>query len=227
MAFSGRTTMVSTDRGLQKILDVARSLNLDRHHVRIGFLEDKGGAEIHDPESGMTVAELAEVHEFGTVINMPERQQTIYKSVYTRDILDKEGNVLHSAGEFKQAGKFVKRKRSNFAQTVTVGAHVIVLPERSFLRRTADVDRYRIREAGVRLVKKAVDQIEVGALAEDQIPLMLGKWGAFTEGLVKRTVQKGVPPPNKRSTIRKKRSAKPLVDTGQMVQSIRYGVVKS
>ena len=224
MGVTGRTTMVASGRGLDRLREAIRALDLMKATVRIGFLEDKGGADIHDPESGLTMAELAEVHEFGTEIQMPARQQTIYKSVYTKDRYDKDGICTQVAGSFRYGGRFVKRAKANWSSTHAVGPYVIVIPERSFLRKTADVNRVKIRDAGVRLVTKAAQNLEDGTLGPDGIDQMLGKWGAFTEGLVKRTVQKGVPPPNAPATIRAKRSAKPLIDTGQLVQSIRYGV---
>lgn len=46
--------------------------------------------------------------------------------------------------------------------------------------------------------------------------------GAFQVGLVQKEITDGEFEPNAPSTIRKKKSDKPLIDTGQMRQSIHY-----
>ena len=207
----------STDEQLAKLRKVITELSAKE--VRIGFLEGKGGDDIHetDGHGELTVAAIAEIQEFGAEIQMEARQQTIYKSVHTKTTYDEDGIVIHSAGEFKNGGRFVKAKKANFSSTHDVGAHVIVIPARPAFRNTMSVERHPIEQAAVRLAKAAVgDKITAGQVHE-QI-------GAFVEGKVKRTIQKGVAPANAPSTIAKKGSAKPLIDTGQMVQSVRYGV---
>lgn len=61
----------------------------------------------------------AAIHEYGGTINMPARQQEI-------------NNRVSASGDFKKG--FSKQKNSNFSRTVKVGAHTIVMPERSYLR---------------------------------------------------------------------------------------------
>lgn len=38
----------------------------DRAHVKVGILASKGGNKVHDPKSGLTVAEIGAVHEYGS-----------------------------------------------------------------------------------------------------------------------------------------------------------------
>ena len=50
--------------------------------------------------------------------------------------------------------------------------------------------------------------------------------GLFAAQKVKEYIAGGVPPPNRPSTIRRKGSSTPLVDTGQLMNSITYEVRK-
>jgi hypothetical protein len=89
------------------------------------------------------------------------------------------------------------------------------IPERSFIRRT--------------MTAKADD---VGALAgklargiiNDRFTVLqaLGLLGEFGAAEIKKTITDGdgVPPPNAPTTIARKGSDRPLVDTGRLVQSI-------
>lgn len=55
--------------------DVTERVNsLDRAHVKVGVLQSQGGNQIHDPESGLTMTEIAAIHEFGSpAAGIPER----------------------------------------------------------------------------------------------------------------------------------------------------------
>jgi len=67
--------------------------------------------------TGESIA-YAATHQFGALIKMDERRQTLYRKA------DKAGNLKRG---------FVKRKQSNFAQEVKVGAHTIAIPARPVL----------------------------------------------------------------------------------------------
>lgn len=86
------------------------------------------------------------------------------------------------------------------------------IPERSFLRSTMDLRRDFYAD----LLTDAVDRSLDGhptARALEQI-------GQIAVGDVRDTISRGVPPPNAPSTIRRKGSSKPLIDTGRMWQSL-------
>lgn len=94
------------------------------------------------------------------------------------------------------------------------------IPERSFIRKTF-------------VTKKAELGAFAGKLAHgllsDRLDLrralgLLGEWGASA---VKKTITAGnIQPPNAPSTIARKGSSRPLVDTGQLVNAISYEVVE-
>lgn len=50
--------------------------------------------------------------------------------------------------------------------------------------------------------------------------------GVFGVGLVQEKIESGSYEPNAPSTIRKKKSDKPLIDTGKMRQSVKYVIRK-
>ena len=52
----------------------------------------------------------------------------------------------------------------------------------------------------------------------------LARTGQYIEGEIKRKIGSGPFTPNSPATIRKKKSSKPLIDTGHMRQSVRYEI---
>ncbi len=68
------------------------------------------------------------VHQYGAIIQIPARSQSIYRQ-------------LLSSGALAKKGKFVKKEKSNFASNVTLPAYSITIPARPFLPiRSHDVD---------------------------------------------------------------------------------------
>lgn len=91
------------------------------------------------------------------------------------------------------------------------------VPERSFLRSTADAQREQIAQAKERLW----DQIVRGTLTVRQA---LGQLGAWHRGQVQQTIVRLNEPPNAPSTIARKGSSNPLIDTGQLRRAVNYEV---
>ena len=103
------------------------------------------------------------------------------------------------------------------------------IPERSFLRSTVDGGK-PIEEAEKVSAKVARGQMSAAQAAE--------RVGVKTVGLVKDTIGARIPPPLSEQTIKRRletgahgggalslgSSTTPLVDTGQLVQSIQYRV---
>lgn len=52
----------------------------------------------------------------------------------------------------------------------------------------------------------------------------LGEVGTGLENAIVQKIQAGIPPPLQPETIRRKRSSKPLIDTGQMLASITHRI---
>ncbi len=91
------------------------------------------------------------------------------------------------------------------------------IPERSFLRAT--VDQKTSIYAG--LIDKLVEQIVTLQMSSERA---LGILGERVVGDVKAAMANGIPPELKPETIRRKGSSKPLIDTGQLRNSITYTI---
>lgn len=87
-------------------------------------------------------------------------------------------------------------------------------PSRPFLRQTVDDNEAEINA----FVENATRQIAKGGSAEQ----CLKRMGAFGVKLVQEKIVSGTFKPNAPSTIKGKGSEKPLIDTGQMRQSVHY-----
>ena len=88
-------------------------------------------------------------------------------------------------------------------------------PERSFLRSTTDEQRPNIS----RVQKKVYEKI---VTAEISVKNGLALLGEFLTGKVKNKIRTLKTPANKPSTIKRKKSSNPLIDTAQMLQSIQH-----
>ena len=93
------------------------------------------------------------------------------------------------------------------------------IPERSFLRGSILFNRKKYVNAAKVLSKRALD----GRATADQV---YGTLGQLASGDVKEYIRNADFPALKPATIRRKGSSKPLIDTGQLRQSITYIVVE-
>lgn len=93
------------------------------------------------------------------------------------------------------------------------------IPERPFLRGTM---KKKKREHDAIIQKLARSVIRGGESPRDA----LTKLGMVASASVQEQIADGVPPPNAPSTIRRKGSSKPLVDTGALRQAITFQVFK-
>ena len=96
----------------------------------------------------------------------------------------------------------------------TDGPHPI--PARPFLRQSVDDNEDQIRAFCAQQARK----IAAGGTAEEA----LKKIGIQVKGIVQKTIKDGNFTPNAPSTIRKKGSDKPLIDTGRLRQSVNYHI---
>ena len=90
-------------------------------------------------------------------------------------------------------------------------------PARPFLRKAMDENRDVIGRAFEQAVRDVVDR-KVSAV---QAAARLGELGV---SLVKRKIVSLKDPPNAPATVARKGSSNPLVDTGQLLQSVTYTV---
>jgi hypothetical protein len=90
------------------------------------------------------------------------------------------------------------------------------IPSRSFIRSTHDEQRQRLRS-----VKRKLGRQIANGMPVDVALGVLGEW-MKTKQIQK--IDRLRTPPNKPATIKRKGSSNPLVDIGQMKQSIHYQI---
>jgi hypothetical protein len=94
------------------------------------------------------------------------------------------------------------------------------IPARPFVTGWADSKADNIKATLDKLYKKVVD----GKWTADDAVMRLGEFG---QDGIKSYIRNGEFPENSDITKKRKRSSKPLIDTGTMRNSVRYQVVKS
>lgn len=92
-------------------------------------------------------------------------------------------------------------------------------PERSFLRAWFDANEDRINREIDAVLQRVADQ----KITLDQAWELLGQRYV---GEIQTRISQGIPPPLAESTVQRKRSAIPLIDTGQLRSAITYEIIK-
>lgn len=93
----------------------------------------------------------------------------------------------------------------------------ITIPERAFLRNGYDENRDEV----LRTAKTALDAVMVGSIEPEKYLEMIG---LLLSSAIKDYAVSLNSPPNHPYTVEQKGSSNPLVDTGDMIQSITYEV---
>ncbi len=91
------------------------------------------------------------------------------------------------------------------------------VPSRSFIRDWVDGNRKRAQG----ILKKLLQRVIAGELTEDAA---LEQFGAWAKGQIQLRIARGVPPPNAASTVARKGSSTPLIDTEVLRSSIDFEV---
>lgn len=191
--------MREKDHGYEEIRKLASQLARSRTSVVVGVVEGKGGEDI--VSDGLTMAGLAAVQEFGATIDHPGG---------TPYVVTDRGAVF--VKKDSEAGQ-----KAISAGRVT-GPHKITVPERAPIRTTFDSEGRIIEQAMVRELKSVVD-------GKKDVDQALNTVGLFAASRIRRTIQRGLPPPNAPSTIRKKKSSKPLIgESGALLNSYTHQV---
>lgn len=165
MAISVEVKVV--DKGWEAIKARVESLRDTGAVVKVGVQGQQAAANYQG--TGLTISQIATIHEFGKVIQQPKMRRTI------------------------------------------------VIPERSFLRATIDQYQSAIGKRDALLAKGFL-------LGKFSLREAMELLGTYVVGLIKQRIANGILPPNRPSTIARKRSSKPLIDTGQLRNSITYKV---
>lgn len=90
-----------------------------------------------------------------------------------------------------------------------------IIPSRPWMRGWFDKNKRKI----LKRMKQLYDKIIEGNLKAKQALKILGEWA---QGELRKSIRDLQSPPNAPSTIRQKGSSNPLIDTGQMMNSVRH-----
>lgn len=98
------------------------------------------------------------------------------------------------------------------------GAPAAGIPQRSFIRATVDLNAGEIAR---------LQHATMTAVVQGKVTLRQGldRIGMKVAAMMQKRIAAGIEPPNAASTIARKGSSKPLVDTGQLRSSITWVVV--
>jgi hypothetical protein len=98
------------------------------------------------------------------------------------------------------------------------GSELAGIPERSFIRSTLREEQPRAEALCLRLARGVIaERLEVDAA--------LGLLGTWAVAAIQAKIRSNIPPELKQATIDRKHSSLALVDTGQLLNSITYGIV--
>jgi len=146
-----------------------------------------------------------------------------WKQLFTQFTSSKETRVLvgllRSAGEHKSGNGGKPISVAQLGAIHEFGAPGAGIPERSFMRTAVDEGRSKLNKLVDKLAKMVVD----GDANEEKA---LGILGETVKNMMKAKIRSGLKPPNSPATIRRKGSSKPLIDTGQLINSINWEVMK-
>lgn len=90
------------------------------------------------------------------------------------------------------------------------------MPARPFLRKSVDENEDKIAD----FVDAGMEGLVRGVSAGQ----FLKNFGVFQKDLIQEKITEGDFVPNVESTIRKKKSSRPLIDTGRMKQAVNYQI---
>lgn len=194
---------------------------LKTHEVQIGFFGDRDGQ----------LLTIVRANEYGTDIVphnksgklwIPSREaiRKYGKSVKPSDVKD-----LFVAGSKKVDGKKVLGKSAGITEN---GKYVVLfylldhvrIPARPFLRKAFYDNQRKYR----RLVKVGIDEIIYDDKKGHDLLVKLGKTGVSD---VRESIKRWTKPGNAPLTIDNKRGQNnPLVDTGRLIKSVTYKIVR-
>ena len=156
------------------------------------------GTEAAEEHKGISNVRLASLHEYGGTISHP-------------------GGTAYFIGDDGMA-VFVSNDKAT-PEMARTKAHQITIPKRSFVRASIDANRSKHDGQSAKLAGRVLE----GKMSFRQAMAILGR--VISSGM-QRFIKSGrVSPPLKTATVKRKKSSQPLVDTGQLVNSITHAEV--
>ena len=194
---------------------------LKTHEVQIGFFGDRDGHLLTIVRANEYGAKIVPHNKSGKLwIPSHEAIRKYGKSVKPSDVKD-----LFVAGSKKVDGKKVLGKSAGVIEN---GKYVVLfylldhvrIPARPFLRKAFYDNQHKYR----RLVKVGIDEIVYDDKTGHDLLVKLGKAGVSD---VRESIVRWTKPSNAPLTIDNKRGQNnPLVDTGRLIKSVTYKIVR-
>lgn len=187
-------SMIGAQQVEKALKDLQKKLE-GKERVLVGVPSGAGAYE-----DGLTIATIAAVNEFGAK-DIKHKGGVSYGYNTQKDAEEGRVRFLKSGEGFMELGK--------------TGAYSGSIPARPFLRPGVE----NVAPTLVLLAEVQIPKVLSGELTMLQI---LQQMGQMAEDGVRTQITNLKDPPNAKSTIRKKGSDNPLIDTGNLRQSIRY-----
>lgn len=151
------------------------------------------------------------IKDSGEIARVVSELRKVRGAVVKVGVLGEDANIVRTS---RTGGSMTL---GEIAQVNEFGSRDGRIPARPFMRNTWDALKPELRA----LQRRTLERIAAGTMGVEQGLGLIGEWFA---GAVKKTITAGVPPPNAPRTIALKGSSKPLIDTGQLRQSITHVV---
>jgi hypothetical protein len=185
---------------VEKLLNGMKKELLKYQGVRTGYITAKD----YEDKKGFDTVKNALLQEFGGIIKVPAHTSTVYRSFNEKK------------GSFNDNGRFVKEKKANWSETVNIPAYIIKIPSRPF-----------IRNAIAKNEQRWIKDFEKLLTSEKPLKQLLMEMGIKIKVDLQNSIDNNTPPPNAPATIRKKKSSKTLIDTGNLKKSIQNELIKN
>ncbi|MDR0675821.1 MAG: hypothetical protein LBF97_02135 [Elusimicrobiota bacterium] len=165
--------------------------------VKVGYFRD------YKYPNGRSLIANALTHEFGADVKIPDYAGRLYKHI----------SKLNSK-IFNRKGRSLKKGIKNWLKVDI--KKTFKIPARPFM----DITLNKYADEWVKDFQKNLSN-------ERDIGMQLLELGDSIKSDIAHTINSNLPPPNAKSTIRKKKSTQTLIDTKKMVTSIHREIVLS
>jgi len=165
--------------------------------VRVGYIKNTAYP------NGLLVKDNAIIQNNGTSIGIPAHSLTVYKQRNKKDT------------KFNRNGRFVKKESSNWSKTLTTKAYTINISARPFLDETM-----KQQEEWLKVLIQSLSK-------EQSLVKGMQQVGLSIQNSIIASIDDMNDPPNAKSTIRNKKSSKPLVGRfGKLVNDTKIEMMK-
>ena len=194
------------DKGMQMLKRRLEALRLRKSYVKAGVLGTSGDSEEE------------EMKKKGYALEIGPRGGRFY--------INKNGHKIYPGSKYKGAApEDPKKERPSNATLASIHEFGLGnVPARPFIRPPFDKNRKQYLE----ILSTAYEKFLKGSGDRQNFLRVLGFIGQKMASDIKNYVTQGtgVPPPLSPKTIAAKGSSRPLVDTGQLLNSVTYQVVE-